>query len=770
MGDEECKTNISVGSRAREWSPVLPHVLYQYADLILHFDKHTLRGKTTLWLLWDDDRTVGSTLHLHHRQCIVDNVTVNSVPCSYAHLDPLKMIVSTKPNEPHSYCGEEMDINYRAALEITRLGELQIQLPSNLCSSKQSLPPLPSRVQKEIFTKIEKLSKVHQDLELWKTDKHPLLLTVTIDYHLKAPLGSWGGWSMILKSNSIVTQCWTRHGGESLFCCDGIRTWLPCIDDPSKQTILDVSISVAKYTRQIRGERYRVMASGLMVSSNASVTHSNFMTYRFITPNCIPVSSFGIYIGLIKETFNTPLYLVQGQVWIGEDCLPVEPNEQSSNLFLQDKMEASHLSEQVTHTLLGLDAAVRHVHKGLQRSYPYKKCSIIFVPELDVDFLSFDAFFLICSDQLHSDSFIYLETSSHLLLLNAYLSSWFKGALFIENYSAEFLHFGSIGFLIDEYVEHIFGLDEGRYRFWKQYNAVIEYEKASCSASLTIPFPEDYFRLGEFYLKYLHVKSTVIFHIICNRAGGHPEILQKAIKNMVKSDELQKASKGHAGNMPPPETPANAGFTVPLTSGHWSTSPLSPRMSPPYSPYSPPGTPTYSVPSSPHVAFERKRSDSITSSGEPEPHDDVSLSWKMDPNDPAEAASTALYQPRAPSLVRETSFPPPHPLVSLSSSSSALEMFSEKPIWSSNYSTVLGFLADVKEICGALSSELNETFIEQFISNPGCMFLRAGVSVNSKHKKVDVALHQVGFRSGVVDSARFVYKDKVPIHVVEAEV
>ena len=56
------------------------------------------------------------------------------------------------------------------------------------------------------------------------------------------------------------------------------------------------------------------------------------------------------------------------------------------------------------------------------------------------------------------------------------------------------------------------------------------------------------------------------------------------------------------------------------------------------------------------------------------------------------------------------------------------------------------------------------------MSSPGCMFLRAGVSVNSKHKRVDIALHQVGFRSGVVDSARFIYKDKVPIHVVEAEV
>jgi hypothetical protein len=782
--------------RLLEEMSATPHALYQSAELLFNFDKHSLRGRSTLWLLWENERLVGSNFHLNFRQCIVDNVTVNGYPCSFVHNDPLKMVVDTKSSgetQP-SYCGEEMDINYRAALEITRHGELQIQLPKKMSSSRQQLPPLPSRVQKEVFSRFENLTKFQQELleSVGSTENSRILLVVTVDYHLKAPLRSWGGWSMLVNTtspNPAVTQCWTRHGEESLFSADGVRTWLPCVDDPSRQTVFDISITVPKYCRSSGNrnpsDRYRVLSSGLLVSSGPAGSHSNLFTYRYITPNCIPVHSLGIYIGLVKETFNTPLYLGQGQVWVGEDnnssaCYSRFDHspalDQRAPQLPQEQMEgSSHLSEQVTHTLLGLDAAIRHVHKATQRAFTYRKCAIVFLPELDADFLSFDGFFLLNSTWLHTDSFIYLETSAHLLLLQAYLSSWFKGSLFLDSYSAEFLHFGSIGFLLNEYVEHIFGPEDARYRFLKQYNAVINFEKASCSAALAIPFPDDYFRLGEFFLKYLPTKAAVLFHIVCHRAGGHTETILRAIKNMIKTEELMKTSRS-GGQMPPPELPGALGMTVPLMPGTWVTSPVTPMMSPPYSP---PSTPTYFGPLSPLVHFERKRSDSITSTGESnEIPDELSLPWKMDPNDPAEAASAAIYQSKKSSSVNasEFFFPPPPPLAQQTSTSSMVEISTnlEKAIWGPDSrggnSSMLGFLADVKEISGGVSGDLNESFIEQFVTNPGCMFLRAGVSVNSKHKRADIALHQVGFRSGVVDSARFIYKDKVPIHVVEAEV
>lgn len=680
-----------------------------------------------------------------------------------------------------------MDINYRAALEVTRHGELQIQLPENLTSSRQPFPPLPNRAQKEISARFEKLQKVQHDIVGNISGKNRLLLVVNIEYHLKGPLRNWGGWSMNLqncshptkKDATLVTQCWTRHGGDpSLFSADGVRTWLPCIDDPSRQSIFDLSITIPTYCKSIsdsergRSEKYRVMCSGILVSSAPSVSHSNMTTYRFITPHRIPAYSLGVYIGVVKETFTTPLYQVQGHVWIAKYRAPCPSDDV---LFLQstEPIEDSHLSERVVHTLLGLDGAVRHVHKAIQRVFPYSRCTIIFVPELDSDFLSFDGFFLINSNWLLMESFIYLETPAHLLILQAYLSSWFKGALLMESFSAEFLLFGAIGFLIDEYVEHVFGAEESRYRFLKQYNSVIDYEKASASTPLALPFPEEYSRFSEFHLKYLQYKSTVIFHIICHRAGGHMEIILKAVKNIIKTREIQKGSR-QSGEGPPP-TPSHDGFMVPLMPGTpWYSPPSTPMFSVTSPPPSYPGTPIYAMPLSPHHGLERKRSDSISSTGEGEIPEEVSLTWKLDPTDPLEMAASSFYQ-RKDSLVE--AFPPPPPVATHALSSNLdlpSSLILEEALWGTDFrggnSSAILFLADVKDISGGVATDLNDSFIDQFITHHGCMFLRAGVSVSTKHKKVDIALHQVGFRSGIVDSARFSYKDKVPIHVVEAEV
>ena len=53
--------------------------------------------------------------------------------------------------------------------------------------------------------------------------------------------------------------------------------------------------------------------------------------------------------------------------------------------------------------------------------------------------------------------------SPHTLCpLRAYLYSWLKSGLLLASYDAEHLLHGAVGFLLDVYVEHILGADEGR--------------------------------------------------------------------------------------------------------------------------------------------------------------------------------------------------------------------------------------------------------------------------------------------------------------------
>mmetsp|Transcript_7413 Transcript_7413/g.11017 ORF Transcript_7413/g.11017 Transcript_7413/m.11017 type:complete len:1611 (+) Transcript_7413:76-4908(+) len=817
------------------------YLIYQNAEVSLNFDRQTLRGTTRLWIIHSDRDTLGPYINLHCRQCIIDHITVNGEECNFTHNDPLKTLTygSTVP----TYNGEQLDINYRAALEINRDGELQIELPDDIYTSTTSLDPLPRRTPKEVTSRFEHLAKIQHDMQE-NPDSRSVLMVVTIRYHLNMNLKDWGGWSFSFKQASksdgdkvpVVTNCVTNHSSDFPLCdVDGIRTWLPCLDDPSQQAIFDISLTVPTYSACSDSdhlERYRVVCSGIHVSTahshpvkqsgtGTSSTSSNMdaiaissstSTYRFITPHRVPVYAIGAFVGLIQETFTVPLYLSQGHIWVTDELAAAviqKSDTSASDRTSNIEKSVSGLVSKIQHTFFGFDAAVRHLHKAISRRFGYSRCYIVFVPDMDCNYMSFDGFLCLSYRWMHNDSCIYMEMPSHLNLLQAYLYTWFKGSVHLDSYKSEFILHGAVGFMIDEYVSYVFGADEARYRFYKHLTNVINYEKTSNAFPLSPPFPEDYNRLGEFYSRYLQYKSTVIFHIICHRIGGNVDVVLKAIRNIVKTKAPHRYVAGHSssvdgGPMPPPlmapPTPQNFGIPVPGTP---SNAPLTPMQSPsPVVGVSYMTSPLWSgdsqnnpskataMPSTSQL-LGRNRSDSISSTGDGCEHSDLSASWKIDPSELAATSATQKnsfgHSPAQQGAEISTtsndelavpfSLPPPPPLIRRASSCSSTgtdNVSFEESLWGVDYSGAKSnagaFLSDVREMSGGAGSDLNDAFLDQFVHHPGCMFLRAGVGVDPKHRKVDIALHQVGFRSGEVDSLRFAYKEKIPINVVEQEV
>ena len=84
---------------------------------------------------------------------------MNGIDCEFMHNDPLKQLsydVSTRTK----FLGEEADVNYRAALEVSRTGELSVQIPENLPSVIDKPEALPRGVPKDVTVQYEKLIKV----------------------------------------------------------------------------------------------------------------------------------------------------------------------------------------------------------------------------------------------------------------------------------------------------------------------------------------------------------------------------------------------------------------------------------------------------------------------------------------------------------------------------------------------------------------------------------------------------------------------------------
>lgn len=118
----------------------------------------------------------------------------------------------------------------------------------------------------------------------------------------------------------------------------------------------------------------------------------------------------------------------------------------------------------VKHTTMGLDIALRMIHKFVYHRYDHQSYTQIFVHGLGEDFHAFDGFTLIDANYLHTENLVYQETASHLMQITAYLYSWIKCSLPIDSFDCEFILHGVVGYLVDFYAEQLFGEDSAMYR------------------------------------------------------------------------------------------------------------------------------------------------------------------------------------------------------------------------------------------------------------------------------------------------------------------
>lgn len=201
----------------------------------------------------------------------------------------------------------------------------------------------------------------------------------------------------------------------------------------------------------------------------------------------------------------------------------------------------------VHHSTLGLDISLRLLHKFTGHKFDYEEFTFVYVHDLGCDCVSYDGFAMIDARFLHGESEVYLETTAHMLLLQAYLYSWLKSALPICAYEAQFIIHGAVGYLLNFYAEEVYGEEDGRYRYQKMYDTVVALEKQGKGCPLASFFPESYDMFGLHCGTYLKCKSAVIFQLIENRVGGK-EHMRISLKQLIRSPPIytavQKPYKG----------------------------------------------------------------------------------------------------------------------------------------------------------------------------------------------------------------------------------
>eukprot|EP00600_Ochromonadales_sp_CCMP1393_P008403 CAMPEP_0174970820 /NCGR_PEP_ID=MMETSP0004_2-20121128/9630_1 /TAXON_ID=420556 /ORGANISM="Ochromonas sp., Strain CCMP1393" /LENGTH=267 /DNA_ID=CAMNT_0016220663 /DNA_START=357 /DNA_END=1156 /DNA_ORIENTATION=- len=141
-----------------------PYILYQSVNLEPDLVQDTITASTTIWLGFKKPITVGSKIRLHCRQCKIKEIHVNNVASKFVLCDPLKMIASVKKL---TYLAENLDLNYRAALEVSRAGELSITIPdiNNSPHAKINLPhPIPRTSPKDVLARFDKLLRTYKSL------------------------------------------------------------------------------------------------------------------------------------------------------------------------------------------------------------------------------------------------------------------------------------------------------------------------------------------------------------------------------------------------------------------------------------------------------------------------------------------------------------------------------------------------------------------------------------------------------------------------------
>eukprot|EP01031_Cornospumella_fuschlensis_P037875 gene37875-46009_t len=308
-----------------------PQAIYQMVTMELDLEKEYLQGHTVIWLSFREPVKKGFVFRLHSRYHHILEVTVNNVQAQYVRKDGLRNLSGFTKKK--MYSGLDMDLSYRAALEISREGELEITVPS--LESAQTLPPkpIPRASSKTVIQHYDRVLRQFRQLTAPRESVYDLpedmkdtstqLLQVKIRYALTSGSGGVSCPSLVFRRQTPLVKQMDRGAKKSSVVCvytsintsttihspDNIRCWLPVLDFADQQCVYDLSISVMK--------NYNVVCAGTKLpfpKVAPSTPKTKKRVHRFFTAP-LPAFQLGFFVGR-SETYKMALYRVRGKVWV----------------------------------------------------------------------------------------------------------------------------------------------------------------------------------------------------------------------------------------------------------------------------------------------------------------------------------------------------------------------------------------------------------------------------------------------------------------------
>eukprot|EP00981_Chlorochromonas_danica_P009868 scaffold2858_cov245-Ochromonas_danica.AAC.7 len=778
----------------------------------------TLQGTTVLWLGFKTAVKTGFAFRLHSRCCHITEITVNGIPASFRRRDGLKTL---SHNKAKIITGQDLDINYRAALEIAREGELEIIVP-NLENAKTTYPKnVPSSSPRDVLERFSKLIEVYkqmtqqtdrsamydipEDENITEKEKKTFLLQVkckfsvnsnaNISYNAvifrkqpafvklfdsssenaKVGTGGTGGIGGVKGGEKTVCAYTTSFSSQSLRNVDGIRCWLPTIDSPDQRFIFDITIGVnGDYQVMSVGKR---LSSRVQRSSSGAASHApskgKRTQHRFFTPNRIPAMQVGFFIGKV-EAYKMALYKVRSKIWIAAglaDYLSTAVGETEKGGGHNADESSSSANIQVNkgkrpreESISGQTESVRKVPKLEKTGYAGDQNNIVLPsplqlpPSTSSSTSTFKPIITVARrlyEELVHHSFLGLDMALRL----------------IHKFTGHKYDYGEFTFIFvhelgrDFMAWDVYGEDDGQYYFQKMYDTVLAFEKQGRSGPLASFYPERYESFTLYFGEYMVAKSIVLFHIIEQAIGGK-DPMRVALKHLIKSPLIfaQMVCKG-----------------LPSASGHISgdnsvtSSPM--ILSPADSPI-PPASPPYSQTDS----LAGQETPFSPNGGYQSPYPYFQQTGAMSPfimyhGMGGNYGTDGRYRGNlSPYPYSQYPSPSASPAAGSDGGDSKASITSGN-IWERELTSMTSeclsaesFLAILRHVSEA-SVQLDDRIIDRYIYECGALFLRLNVSVSdrveNKPRTITVTTEQIGYKNGGRLGKRFGRKGELPMLMVE---
>ena len=480
-------------------------------------EKDRITCSTDLYLTFQRPVDLTESISLNFRQGIVTGIRVNDAPTSYYFLEPMQNLGEDKGRP--SYKADLSDINYRAGLEVGLAGECKVSIPESVREGYFSSQQYSFQLQvdesylesaAEIIQKLINLSNTAADSSEGGDFLRdgPWVLKISVDYFLQSPQL---GLNIRRSSSGEVQGVNTLYGGGLCGCLlqnyDGVRCWLPCIDQISQRTYFDVRIRAHKDAT--------VIVSGTPVLDSVDDS-STFVTRKFVTKRPVCVSSLGVFSG-ICESFvleSTP------------KCM----------IFVASSAVESTVEEQVRWTTLGSSIGMNEIRKIVNiEDFGDDSYTQVYLPGLGSNVYALSGFGMLDLRYLHSKEHVYMELSSHLNQMKLYLYSNIINCILLDNYRGEFIIHGLVGYLMNRYIDTVFGSHDSNYRFQKMHDTVLHLESSGYAYSLfSLEDYELYERFSPQFIVYMRNKAPVVFHMMENILGGH-EYMRAFVKSILSN-------------------------------------------------------------------------------------------------------------------------------------------------------------------------------------------------------------------------------------------